>query len=96
MKYRIRGSLQEGTVLFFVNRSTEPGSYALDESFSREEAICLQRLLKGRNLQCRVQEIPPGGAAGRPASWNLIGRLVELERSVADRLSFSVVGCLEG
>ena len=96
MKYRVRGSLEDGSVLYFVNRSTEPGSYALNESFSWEEATCLELLLKSRNLQCRVREIPAEAAAEQPTSWNLVGRLVELERTEADGLSFPVVGCVEG
>jgi hypothetical protein len=95
MKYRVEGSLKEGPVLFFVNRSAEPGSYALDESFSREEAICLARLLQSRDLECRVREVSADSAAGQPASWNLLGRLVELDQSDGDLLSFPVVGCLE-
>jgi len=95
-KYCVKGSLPEGPVLFFVNRSNQPGRYALDESFSREEATCLARLLQSRNLECRVREFRADGAAGQPASWNLLGRLIELDQSDGDLLSFPVVGCLEG
>ena len=96
MRYRVSGSLQGETVSFFVNRSTETGSYALDESFTRREATCLQRLLESRNLECSVREIPAADSSGRKASWDLIGLLVDLECSGAGRLSFPVVGCLEG
>ena len=87
--------LEQGPVFWFVNRSAEPGNYALDESFSRKEAAGLRRALKRRNLECRIQKIPVSAAAQQPASWNLIGKVVELEQEDADRLSFSVVGCLE-
>lgn len=93
--FRVRGRLAQGPVLWFVNRSTESGSYALEEGFSREEAARLERLLKSRNLECRVQEIPGCAAAERPASWNIIGPLVELAQGDGNQLPFCVVGCLE-
>jgi hypothetical protein len=91
--FRVRGNLKQGPVLWFVNRSAETGCYALDEAFSREEAERLQRLLQKRNVECRIQEITANTGAERSASWNLIGRLVQLEDG--DQLPFSVVGCLE-
>ena len=93
--FRVRGEMQGGSVLWFVNRSPEAGCYALDEAFSREEAERLQRVLHSRRLECRIQEIHPesAGAQASPA-WNLIGRLVELEQEDADQLFFAVVGCL--
>jgi hypothetical protein len=93
--FRVSGKLNEGPVLWFVNRGTEGGYYALDEAFSREEAASLRRLLKRRNLECRIHEVPGSAAAEQQASWNLIGKVVELEQEDADQLSFSVVGCLE-
>jgi hypothetical protein len=94
--YRIRGKLSEEPVLWFVNRSPDPGCYALDEAFSREEAERLQRFLQDRSIEYRIQEIPPESAGGEQSPvWNLIGRLVELKRDETDRLSFPVVGCLE-
>lgn len=87
--------LERERVFWFVNRSAEPGYYALDEAFSRKEAVCLRRALKRRNLECRIQKIHASAAAEQPASWNLIGKVVELEQEDADQLSFSVVGCLE-
>ena len=93
--FRVRARLTQGPVLCFVNRSTESGSYALDEGFSRAEATSLERLLKSRNLECRIQEISAGIAADRLASWNIIGPLVELDPGDTDRLPFRVVGCLE-
>ena len=79
-----------------MNRSPEPGCFALDEAFSREEAGRLERLLRDRKLECRIKEIPleSAGVEDSPA-WNLIGRLVELDQEDADRLPFAVVGCME-
>jgi len=79
-----------------VNRSPEPGCFALDEAFSREEAGRFERLLQDRKLECRIKEIPleSAGVEDSPA-WNLIGRLVELDQEDADRLPFAVVGCME-
>jgi hypothetical protein len=94
--YRISGKLREGPVIWFVNRSMDPGCYALDEAFSREEAERLQRFLQDRSIEYRIQEIPPESAGGEQSPvWILIGRLVELKRDETDRLSFAVVGCLE-
>ena len=92
----MRGKLEEHAVLWFVNRSAEPGWYALDEAFTREEAESLALFLQKRNLDCRIREIPPGSAGVEDSpAWNLIGRLVELDQKDADRLAFAVVGCLE-
>ena len=94
--FRVRGKLEEVAVLWFVNRSAEPGGYALDDAFSREEAQRLVRLLQNKELECRIQEIPPGPAGVEDSPvWNLIGRLVELDQTDAARLPFSVVACLE-
>ena len=93
-KYRVTGTLEQGAVLWFVNRSKEPGYYALDESFSREEASRLDQLLKRRSLECRIKEVSRSAPAEQAASRNLLGRLVELERAEEDRLPFRVVGCL--
>jgi hypothetical protein len=93
--FRVTGKLVQGPVLWFVNRSKEPGTYALDESFSREEATRLERLLKSRILECRIREISGATCAEDSPSWNLIGRVVALEQEDADQLSFSVVGCVE-
>jgi hypothetical protein len=92
--FRVKARLNQGSVLCFVNRSTESGRYALEEGFSREEATSLERLLKSRNLECRIREIPAGIAADRLASWNIIGPLVELAPGDTDQLPFHVVGCL--
>ena len=93
--FRVRARLAQGPVLWFVNRSTESGSYALEEGFSRAEAIRLERLLSSRNLECRIQEIPAGITADQMVSWNIIGPLVELDPGDTDQLPFPVVGCLE-
>jgi hypothetical protein len=94
--FRVQGKIEEGAVLWFVNRSAENGCYALDEAFGREEAQLFSRFLQNRELECRIQEIPPGSAGGENSpAWNVIGRLVELDRENADQLPFSVVGCLE-
>jgi hypothetical protein len=92
--FRVWGKLEQQTVFWFVNRSTELGCYALDEAFSPEEAQRLERFLLNRRIECRIQVIVPAcaGAEDSPA-WNLIGRLVELENG--DQLPFPVVGCLE-
>jgi hypothetical protein len=96
VSFRIRGKLKERPVFWFVNRSSEPGCYALDEAFSRDEAQRLERLLQNRSIECRVQKISPGSAGVEDSpAWNLIGRLVELNPDDADQLPFSVVGCLE-
>jgi hypothetical protein len=93
--FRVLGKLEGEAILWFVNRSADTGYYALDEAFSREEARRLSRLLQDRMMECRIQEIPPGSSgAGDSPAWNLIGRLVELDREDADQLPFSVVGCL--
>ena len=93
-KYRVTGTMEQGAVLWFVNRSKEPGYYALDESFSRDEASRLDQLLKRRNLECRIKEVSRSVAAEQSASWNLLGRLIELEQAEAGRLPFRVVCCL--
>ena len=93
-KFRVTGNMAEGPVIWFVNRSTETEYYALDESFSQEEATCLARLLKNRNLECRIEEIPDCAVAAQSDSWNLIGRLFELVRRDRDQLSFPVIGCI--
>ena len=87
--------MAQGPVLWFVNRSTERGSYALEEGFSREEATCLERLLRSRNLECRIQEIPSDIAEDQLDSWNFLGPLVDLDPGDTDQLPFHVVGCLE-
>ena len=87
--------MEQTPVLWFVNRSTEGGYYALDEAFSREEAASARRLLKRRNLECRIHEVSGSAPADQQASWNLIGKVVELEQEDTGQLSFSVVGCLE-
>ena len=92
--FRVRGELKEGPVFWFVNRSPEPGCYALDEAFSREEAERLGRFLQNRSMECRIQEINPESAGGEESPvWNLIGKLVQLEDGY--QLPFPVVGCLE-
>lgn len=93
--FRVRGTLEQESILWFVNRSTEPGSYALDGNFSEEEAIRFDGLLRSRNLECRIEEVPRCAGAEEPAFWNLLGRLIELEQADADQLSFRVVGCVE-
>lgn len=93
-KFRVTGTVEDRAVIWFVNRCKEPGSYALDESFSREEAGRLDRLLKSRNLECRIEQIPGCAVALHSASWNLIGRLFRLDQSDEDQLSFPVVGCV--
>ena len=94
--FRVRGIWKDGAVVWFVNRSAEAGWYALDEAFTREEAESLAAFLQRRNLECRIQEIPPqsAGSEGSPA-WNLISRIVEMDQEDADRLPFAVVGCIE-
>jgi hypothetical protein len=85
--------LKQKAVFWFVNRSTEAEIYALDEFFIPEEAACLEKLLRRRNGECRIEEVSPSAGTQEPASWNLLGRLIELEE--ADRLPFRVVGCVE-
>ena len=91
--FRIASTLDQEEVLWFVNRSREAEIYALDEFFTPEEAACLEKLLRRRNGECRIEEVSPSAGTQEPASWNLLGRLVELED--ADQLSFRVVGCIE-
>jgi hypothetical protein len=91
----VASALNHKAVLWFVNRSTEPQTYALDEFFTAEEAARLEKLLQKRNEECRIKEVFRSAARKKPASWNLLGRLIELNKAEADQLSFRVVGCLE-
>ncbi|MBN2553642.1 MAG: hypothetical protein JXB06_12775, partial [Spirochaetales bacterium] len=82
-------------VLWFVNRSGEPEFYALDEYFTSEEAADLEKLLRRRNWDCRIEKVCGPVGDGQAASWNLLGRLIELDPAEADQLCFRVAGCLE-
>jgi hypothetical protein len=93
--FRIASTLKQKAVLWFVNRSMEPQIYALDELFTAEEAACLEKLLRKRREECRIEQVSRSGGTKEPASWNLLGRLIELEQGESDQLAFRVVGCLE-
>jgi hypothetical protein len=75
--FRVTGTVEKRAVIWFVNRSTEPGGYALDGSFSKEEASRLDRLLSSRDLECRIEEIPGCALAAQSALWNLLGRIFD-------------------
>jgi hypothetical protein len=92
--FRIASTLKQKAVLWFVNRSMEPQIYALDELFTAEEAAHLEKLLQKRREECRIEQVSRS-ARRKPASWNLLGRLIELEQAESDQLPFRVVGCLE-
>lgn len=93
--FRVTGTLGHRPVLWLVNRSGERGSFALDELFTEEEAAGFEKLLQSRNLEFRIEEIPRPVQPEELTSWNLVGRLFELEEQGADHLSFRVVGCVE-
>jgi len=93
--FRVTGTLGHRQVLWLVNRSGERGSYALDELFTEEEIAGFEKLLQRRNQKYRIKGIPRSVHPEELPSWNLIGRVFELEEQNADQLSFRVVGCLE-
>jgi hypothetical protein len=93
--FRFTGTLGRRPVLWLVNRSGERGSYALDELFTEKEAACFKKLLQSRDQEYRIEEVPSTLRPEQLPSWNLAGRLVELEKRETDRLAFPVVGCLE-
>jgi hypothetical protein len=92
--FRVTGTVENRVVIWFVDRSTEPGGYSLDERFSREEAKSLETLLQSRNLECRIEEIPGCAIGAQSVSWNLLGSIFELGQSDGDQLSLPVVGCV--
>jgi len=91
----VTGTLGHRQVLWLVNRSGERGSYELDELFTDEEIAGFEKLLQRRNQEYWIKEIPRSLHAEELPSWNLIGRVFELEEQDADQLSFRVVGCVE-
>jgi hypothetical protein len=93
--FRVTGRLEQQQVLWLVNRSGESGSYALDELFTEEEVSGFEKLLESRNLEYRIEENLRSSHPEELPSWNLIGRVFELEDQGADRLPFRVVGCVE-
>jgi hypothetical protein len=93
--FRVTGRLEQQQVLWLVNRSGERGTYALDELFTEEEVAGFEKLLESRNQEYRIEEILRSLHPEELPSWNLIGRVFELEDQGADQLSFRVVGCVE-
>ena len=93
--FRVTGRLEQQQVLWLVNRSGERGTYALDELFTEEEVAGFEKLLESRNQEYRIEEILRSLHPEDLPSWNLIGRVFELEDQGADQLSFRVVGCVE-
>jgi hypothetical protein len=88
--FRVTGVLGQSRVLWFVNRSEKRGGYELDELFSFEEAACFESFLRSRGMECRIEKACAGEQL---ASWNLAGRIVELDPAEAARLPFRAVGC---
>ncbi len=93
--FRVTGRLEQQQVLWLVDRSGEPGSYALDELFTEEEVAGFEKLLESRNLEYRIEEILRSLHPEELPAWDLIGRVFELEDQAADQLPFRVVGCVE-
>jgi hypothetical protein len=91
--FRVTGVLGQSRVLWFVNRSRKRGGYELDELFSFEEASRFGGLLCGRGMECRIEEVCACSCGKQLASWNLAGRIVELDPADAARLPFRAVGC---
>ena len=93
--FRVTGTLEYRPVLWLVNRSGESEGYCLDELFTEGEAAGFEKLLQSRNLDYRIEEIPRSLNPEEMPSWNLVGRVFELEEEENALLSFRVVGCVE-
>jgi hypothetical protein len=92
-QFRITTTRGSRDILWLIDRCCEPGSYALDELFSEEEAARFQDLLKSRKQDFRVEVLPPSPRPEQLRSWTLLGRLFRLAGRDADQLPFRVVGC---
>jgi hypothetical protein len=92
--FRVAGMLGQSRVLWFVNRNEGRGGYELDELFTSEEAFRFDSFLRSRDMECRVEEVCAPLRAEQMVSWNLAGRIVELDPAETAGLPFRVVGCL--
>ena len=91
--FSVTGTVEQRQVFWFINRCAESGSYALDELFTEKEADDFKKLLQDRNQEYRIEEIPRPMSSKELPSWNLIGKVFELEGQDAGQLSFRVVSC---